>query len=143
MIIHDQSSKFSLYGQKLLAEAKKDGSLINIAKTMPSSEIRKKILANGISVKNSDVWAKYVYREAFHIKNKDLGPSWIEFEKQLKSPIITKEVQLKSYKELLASRPLDDKKILEGLDILLWLIKNGHIDRKVYMSGVKEIISPY
>ena len=146
--IHLGSSKFSSYGQNILAEAKKDKSLLDFARNMPSPKERKKMLASGVNAKNSDVWARYVYREAFCIKGKDLGPGWAKFENQLaslkrsngaKSPI-TKETQLKCYKELLASCPLDDKKMLEGLEILLWLIRNGHIDRKIYMSGVKEIL---
>ena len=136
----DIGSKFSPYGRKILAESKKNGSLLDFARNMPSPKERKKILANGINTKNSDIWAKYVYREAFCIKGKDLGTGWTKFESQLKSPI-TKESQLKYYKELLASRPLDDKKMLEGLEILLWLIKNGYIDRKIYISGVTEICS--
>lgn len=139
--IQDSStgSKFSSYGQKALAKAKISKSLLDFARNMPPPEERKKILANGVKTKNSDIWARYVYREAFCIKGKDLGPGWVEFERQLKISPITRESQLKQYKELLASRPLDDKKMLEGLKILLWLIENGHIDRKIYISGVQEL----
>ena len=49
------SSKFSSYGQKAIAQAKKDGSLIELARNMPSPKERKKLLANNINAKNSDI----------------------------------------------------------------------------------------
>jgi hypothetical protein len=77
------SSKFSLYGQRVLKEAKENGILVDVAKNMPLPNIRKKLLAKGVRVKNSTIWAKYVYREAFNIKGKDLGPDWIKFAEKL------------------------------------------------------------
>jgi hypothetical protein len=77
-------SKFSLYGQKVLKDAKGNGSLIDIAKNMPAPNNRKKLLAKGVRVKNSTIWAKYVYREAFNIKGKDLGPDWVKFADKLR-----------------------------------------------------------
>ena len=76
-------SKFSLYGQKVLKDAKGDGTLIDIAKNMPAPNNRKKLFAKGVRVKNSATWAKYVYREAFNIKGKDLGPDWVKFADKL------------------------------------------------------------
>ena len=78
-------SKFNPYGQKVLKDAKINGTLISIAKNMPSPEERKKLLAQGVQVKNSIIWAKYVYREAFNVKDKDLGQDWVKFANKLKS----------------------------------------------------------
>ena len=134
------SSKFSLYGQKVIAQAKKDGSLIELAKNMPSPKERKKLLANNVNAKNSDIWARYVFREAYGINDKDLGPEWITFSEQIKVPSITKQMQADRYKKLLATRPLDDKKMTETLEILLWFLSNGHIKKESYIKGVQEIV---
>jgi hypothetical protein len=77
-------NKFNPWGQKILKDAKINGTLISIAKNMPSPSERKKLLAKGVHVKNSLIWAKYVYREAFNVKDKDLGPDWVKFEKLAK-----------------------------------------------------------
>jgi hypothetical protein len=132
-------SKFSKLGQQTISQAKKDKSLIELAKNMPDPKERNKLLANGVQVKNSNIWARYIFREAFGIEGKDLGPEWVKFERQLALPPITKQSQLDKYKELLASRPLNDKKIAEGLEILLWLLTNKFIDRKIYLKGCDEI----
>ena len=133
-------SKFSTYGQKAIAQAKKDGSLIELARNMPSPKERKKLLANNINAKNSDIWAKYVFREAYGINDKDLGPEWITFSEQIKVRPITKQVQADLYKELLATRPLDDKKMIEALEILLWFLSNGYIKKESYIKEVQEIV---
>src|ERR1043166_7860597 len=135
-------NKFSPYGRKAIIEAKKNGTLVDFARNIPTPKERRKLLADGVMVKNSDTWAKYVFREAFSISEKDLGPEWIKFSEQLKNnskPSITKEMQLSRYIELLASRPLDDKKIIEGHEILLWLFSNGYIDQKTYKAGINEL----
>ena len=41
---------------------------------------------------------------------------------------------------MLASYSLNDKKMIEGLEILLWFITNKYIDRETYIAGVKEIV---
>ena len=133
-------SKFSSYGQKAIAQAKKDGSLIELAKNMPSPKERKKLLANNVNAKNSDIWARYVFREAYGINDKDLGPEWITFSEQIKVPPITKQMQADRYKKLLATRPLDDKKMTEALEILLWFLSNRHIKKESYIKGVQEIV---
>jgi len=157
------SSKFSQYGQKVISEAKKNDSLIEFAKNMPSPKERKLLLAKGIHTKNSEIWAKYVFREAFGIEDKDLGPDWIKFSAQLKNnytsnltelpnnydhsiveqqsghDIMDKESQLLYYNQLLKKHPLDDENIIEGCKTLLWLFSNGHIDRKIFLIGVKEL----
>ena len=53
--------------------------LIEFARNMPNPIMRKKLLANGINAKNSDIWARYVYHEAFGIVDKDLGFGWTTF----------------------------------------------------------------
>ena len=139
----NRSSKFSHYGQKAIVEAKKNGTLAEFARNMPTPKERKKLLVENIKAKNSDIWARYVFREAFGKEDKDLGPDWAIFSSQLQnqrmnsSPSFSK--QIKRYKELLTSRPLDDKKIKEGFEILLWLFSNGYIDQKTYISGINEI----
>jgi len=138
----NRSSKFSPYGQNAVAKANKDGLLVEFARNLPNPKECKKLLADRVMAKNSDIWAKYVFREAFSINGKDLGPEWIKFSEQLKNnskPSITKETQLSRYIELLASRPLDDKKIIEGHEILLWLFSNGYIDQKTYKAGINEL----
>ena len=77
---------------------------------------------------------------------KILIPNGLKFSEQLKNnskPSITKETQLSRYIELLASQPLDDKKIIEGHEILLWLFSNGYINRKTYISGINEFGNIY
>jgi len=78
-------SKFSSYGQKVILEAKRNGTLANFAKKIPPPKERKLLLAEGVFVKNSDIWARYVFREAYGINGKDLGLEWHnKFNRQLK-----------------------------------------------------------
>ena len=74
VISFENFSKFSDYGQKAVAQAKKNGALIEFAQKLPSPSERKILLKENVSAKNSDIWARYVFREAFGIDNKDLGP---------------------------------------------------------------------
>ena len=134
--------KFSIYGQNVVAKEAEKGTLVEFARNMPNPKERKKLLADGIRAKNSDIWARYVFHEFYGIDGKDLGPEWIKFSEQLKNnskPNITKEIQLSRYIELLASRPLGDKNYIEGLKILLWLLSNGYIDQKTYKAGINEL----
>ena len=139
-----KSSKFSLYGKQKISQAKETGSLIELAKNMPNPEDRNKMMADGVRVKNGDIWARYIYREAFDIKDKNLGPDWVKFKAQMETypfaSSYSKQSQSERYRKLLASRPLDDKKIAEGLEILLWFLSNGFIDQEVYMKGCAEIL---
>ena len=127
-------SKFSIAGQDAISQAKKDNCLVKFARNMPSPIKRKELLSEGIQAKNSDVWARFVYREAFNIKDKDLGPGWLDFIQKVKEnkeyPALDRNSQLLRYKNLLDSRPLDEKKYIEGCEILLWLFSNGHINKK-------------
>ena len=52
----------------------------------------------------------------------------------------SKQSQILRYKELLESLPRNDKKIIEGGEILLWLFSNGHINRKIFSVGIKELL---
>ena len=125
-----------------MAKEAEKRTLVEFARNMPNSKERKKLLADGVKAKNSDIWARYVFREAYGINSKDLGPEWIKFSEQLKNnskPSITKETQLSQYIELLASRPLDDKKLIEVHEILLWLFSNGYIDQKTYKARINEL----
>src|ERR1044072_4964409 len=119
----NELSKFSPYGRKAIVEAKKNGTLVDFARNIPTPKEHKKLLAGNVKAKNSDIWAKYVFREAFCIEGKDLGPEWTVFSSQLQNSYSSRDSaqQIKRYKELLASHPLDDKKIKEGFEILLWL----------------------
>ncbi|RHZ83559.1 hypothetical protein Glove_91g110 [Diversispora epigaea] len=142
--IENRSSKFSSYGQKAILEAKKNGLLIDFARNIPIPKERKILLADEITVKNSDTWTKYVFREAFGIKSKDLGPEWIKFANQVYNfSSIDKKKTRKSeflcYKKLLESRPLDDKKYINGCEILLWLFSNNHIDRNTFLISIREL----
>jgi hypothetical protein len=150
-------NKFSVAGQEAIAQAKRDGHLVEFARNFPSPIERKKLLADGVVVKNSDVWAKFVYREAFDIKNKDLGIRWREFaqkiqkiQKAIESPefptkqvVPNKSSQSLRYQELLDARPLDKKKYIEGCKILTCLLSNDHIDQKIYQVGIKELGLPH
>jgi len=84
--------------------------------------------------------ARYGFRDAYGIDDKDLGSEWITFSEQIKTLPITKQVQANQYKELLASKPLDDKKMIEALEILLWFLSNRHIKKESYIKGVQEIV---
>src|ERR1041384_108053 len=63
----NELSKFSPYGRKAIVEAKKNRTLVNFARNIPTPKERKKLLADRVMAKNSDTWAKYVFREAFSI----------------------------------------------------------------------------
>lgn len=136
------SSKFSSYGQNAIALAKKNGSLIEFARKMPVPKERSLLLAEGVNVKNNDIWARYVFREAYGIVGKDLGSEWQDFVKKIKNEFVSsssKNSQYLRYKKILELRPLDDKKFIEGCEILLWLFSNSHIDRHTFLVGIKEL----
>ena len=79
-----RSNIFSSYGRKAITEAKKNGLLIEYAKNFPSPKERKVLLAEGVTAKNKDIWTRYVFREAYGISGKDLGPEWVKFQEQVK-----------------------------------------------------------
>src|SRR5277367_1787012 len=104
-------SKFSSYGQKAIAEAKKNDSLIEYAHNFPPPKERKILLAEKVYAKNSDIWARYVFREAYSITGKDLGPEFTKFLElvrgwrlpSIEEPVWNKRSQILHYKKLLES----------------------------------------
>ncbi|GET55686.1 hypothetical protein GLOIN_2v1874888 [Rhizophagus irregularis DAOM 181602=DAOM 197198] len=72
-------SKFSPYGQKAVAEAKKSSQLIEFAREYPSPKERKHLLVSGVIAKNADTWIKYVFREAYGLSGKTLGSDFQNF----------------------------------------------------------------
>ncbi|GBC47765.2 hypothetical protein RIR_jg30888.t1 [Rhizophagus irregularis DAOM 181602=DAOM 197198] len=72
-------SKFSPYGQKAVAEAKKSSQLIEFAREYPSPKERKHLLVSGVIAKNTDTWIKYVFREAYRLSGKTLGSDFQNF----------------------------------------------------------------
>lgn len=129
---------FSSYGRKAIAEAKKNGLLIEYAKNFPSPKERKVLLTEGITAKNKDIWIRYVFREAYGISGKDLGPEWIKFQELVKGKIVRSVNNSKKIlSELMSSTSLPDKKFIEGCEALLWLFSNGHISRKTLCDGIK------
>src|SRR5277367_140995 len=79
-----RSSKFSSYGQKAIAEAKKNDALIEFTHNFPSPKEHKILLAEKVYAKNSEIWARYIFREAYSITDKDLGPEFIKFLELIK-----------------------------------------------------------
>src|SRR5436190_3570249 len=141
--IEYKSSQFSSYGQKAIAEAKKNDSLIEFAKNYPSPKERKILLAEGITAKNKEIWARYIFREAYGITGKDLGPEWIKFQEQVKGKNIKQIRSVSSSKknilELVKSIPLCNEKFIEECENLLWLVSNGNSSCKAFCSEVNEI----
>jgi hypothetical protein len=136
-------SKFSAYGQKAIALAKKNDTLIEFARNFPSPKERNVLLGKGISAKNSNIWRRLVFREAYGIKGKDLGQEWTTFSKRLSEVSRGRtagEVDQLSYiNELLNSGPLDDKKIAEACGALLTLFSDGYIDKQALCVLVKQL----
>ena len=133
-----RSNIFSSYGREAIAEAKKNGLLIEYAKNFPSPKERKVLLAEGIIAKNKDIWTRYVFREAYGISGKDLGPEWIKFQELVKGKNVRSVSSSKKIiSELMSSTSLPDKKFIEGCEALLWLFSNGHISRKTLCDGIK------
>jgi hypothetical protein len=134
---------FSSYGRKAITEAKKNGLLIEYARNFPNPKERKVLLAEGVIAKNKDIWTRYIFREAYGISGKDLGPEWIKFQEQVKGKDIKPARSLNNSKkiisELVNTTPLSDKKFIEGCETLLWLFSNGHISRKTFCNTINAI----
>ncbi|CAB4439278.1 unnamed protein product [Rhizophagus irregularis] len=79
-------SKFSPYGQKAVAEAKKGRHLIEFAQVFPSPKERKHLLVPGVLAKNADTWIKYVFREAYGLSGKTLGGDFQDFLVKVRGP---------------------------------------------------------
>jgi hypothetical protein len=144
-------SKFTSYGQKAVSEAKKAGQLVKFARNFPSPTERKVLLIASIQgkVKNSDIWARYVFREAYGIESKDLGDDWKKFIFEVRRNIPLEEVSTShesnpaklfaQYKKITSTQPLSDEKIIEGIEILLQLFSKGCADRKTLRLGIENL----
>jgi len=147
-------SKFSPYGQKAIAKAKKGRHLIEFAQEFPSPKERKHLLVPGVLAKNADTWIKYVFREAYGLSGKTLGADFQDFlakvrgrtadrkdrkEAESPKPETVKEL-FSRYEALKSSRPLDNKKIIEGIGVLLQIFSKGNMDRQALLVGIKSIL---
>ena len=93
-----------------------------------------------MSAKNKNIWVRLVFREAYGIEGKDLGPEWAKFLERLNGvPAYSKESCLSRYEKIFQSRPVDDKKYIEACEALLWLFSHGHINQKTLCTGIKEL----
>jgi hypothetical protein len=142
-------SKFTPYGQKAISEAKKNGWLLTFAQNFPLPLERKSLLVDPSKVKNSGIWAKYVFREAYGVKSKELGEEWKRFLEDIQGNKSSEKVTsaeksveelFSQYKKIAESHPLSDKKIVEGIQILLQIFSTGRIDRKSLATGINKIL---
>lgn len=160
---HKINSRFTPYGQKAVAEAKKNGWLLAFAQNFPTPAERKLLLIDGSKVKNSGIWARYVFREAYGVNGRTLGPEWKKFltDKSIKQGYeeeqkedwedqkdrLVKEESVKElfirYKNLLSIRPLDNKKIVTGIELLLQIFKalarEGNMDQQALQMGIRNL----
>jgi hypothetical protein len=130
-------SKFIPYGQKAISEAKKNGWLLTFVQNFPLPLERKSLLVDPSKVKNSGIWAKYIFREAYGINSKELGEEWKRFLGEIhgversrsseKVPSVETNVKelFSQYKKIADSHSLSDKKIVEGIQILLQIFSTG------------------
>ncbi|GET54201.1 hypothetical protein RIR_jg31759.t3 [Rhizophagus irregularis DAOM 181602=DAOM 197198] len=141
-------SKFSSYGQKAVAEAKKSSQLIEFAREYPSPKERKHLLVSGVIAKNADTWIKYVFREAYGLSGKTLGSDFQKFlakvrdrttKTEIPKPETVKEL-FSRYEVLKSSHPLDNKKLIEGIGVLLQIFSKGHMDRRALRVGINSIL---
>ncbi|PKY63082.1 hypothetical protein RhiirA4_490919, partial [Rhizophagus irregularis] len=117
-------SKFSPYGQKTITEAKKGRHLIEFAQKFPLPKERKHLLVPGVLAKNADTWIKYVFRKAYGLSGKTLGTDFQDFLAKVRGRTAkTETLKVETVKELFpryevlkSSRPLDNKKIIEGIE---------------------------
>ncbi|CAH1766640.1 7131_t:CDS:2 [Entrophospora sp. SA101] len=118
-------SKFSIAGKEAITQAKKENCIVEFAGNFP-------------------------------LPPEQLGAGWHDFAQKIKErvkllqnneisiPQVDKSRPDKNsyflhYKDLLDSRPLDEKRYIEGCKILTWLLSNGHIDQKIHHVGIKEL----
>ncbi|CAB4420172.1 unnamed protein product [Rhizophagus irregularis] len=94
-------SKFSPYGQKAVAEAKKGRHLIEFAQVFPSPKERKHLLVPGVLAKNTDTWIKYVFRKAYGLSGKTLGGDFQDFLAKVRGKTVkTETLKAETVKEL-------------------------------------------
>ncbi|GET53383.1 hypothetical protein RIR_jg24686.t2 [Rhizophagus irregularis DAOM 181602=DAOM 197198] len=141
-------SKFSPYGQKAVFEAKKGGHLIEFARVFPSPKERQHLLVPGVLAKNADTWIKYVFREAYGLSGKTLGADFQDFLAKVQGRTAkTETLKTENVKELFSryealksSRPLDNKQIIEGIEVLLQIFSKSHMDRRALQVGINSIL---
>jgi hypothetical protein len=146
-------SKFTPYGQKAISEAKKNGWPLTFAQNFPLLFERKSLLVDPSKVKNSGIWAKYVFREAYGVNSKELGKEWKRFLREIhgveRSGLSEKVLSVENsnveelflqYKKIADSHSLSDKKIVEGIQILLQIFSTCRIDQKSLATGINKIL---
>ncbi|GBB92567.1 hypothetical protein RclHR1_20240005 [Rhizophagus clarus] len=74
-------NQFTFYGQKAIAKAKKNNLLVEFAQNFSSPKEHKLYLIPDVlsKAKNSDIWAKYIFREAYGINDCTLGDKYKKF----------------------------------------------------------------
>ena len=147
----DLRCRFTSYGQKAIAEAKKNNLLKEFARNFPSPKERKLyLIPDALSkAKNSDIWAKYVFREAYGINDRTLGDEYKKFLSQVKNVCVTRNnspvsvTPFDRYRELLNERPLSDKKIIEGIEALLKLFNDGLMKKPILQVGINSLFHSF
>ncbi|GET04672.1 hypothetical protein GLOIN_2v1874888 [Rhizophagus clarus] len=147
----DLRCRFTSYGQKAIAEAKKNNSLEEFARNFPSPKERKLyLIPDALSkVKNSEIWAKYVFREAYGINDRTLGDEYKKFLSQVKNICVTRNnspvsvTPFDRYRELLNERPLSDEKIIEGIGALLKLFNDGLMKKPTLQVGINSLFHSF
>ena len=146
------NSKFTSYGQKAVAEAKKNKRLVVFAQNFLFPAECKLLLIDPLKIKNSSIWAKYVFWEAYGINSKELGVEWKKFlagiqdgidqKGQSKEPKEETSVKLlfSQYKKIAEAHSLSDKKIVKGIEILLQIFNQGCIDRQSLVVRINKIL---
>ena len=125
--------------------------MIEFAQEFQSPKERKHLLVPGVLAKNADTWIKYVFREAYGLSGKTLGADFQDFltkvrgrtadRKEIESSKAKTVKELFSrYEALKSSRPLDNKKIIEGIEVLLQIFSKGNMDRQALLVGIKSIL---
>ncbi|GBC00704.1 hypothetical protein RclHR1_39480002 [Rhizophagus clarus] len=140
-------SRFTSYRQKVIGEAKKNNLLEEFAQNFPSpKECKLYLKQDALSkAKNSDIWAKYVFREVYGINDHTLGDEYKKFLSQVKNVYVTRDnftvlvSPFDRYRELLNERPLSDKKIIEGIEVLLKLFNDGLMKKPILQVGINSL----
>jgi len=149
-------SRFTNYGQRAIAEAKKNGQLVEFACNYPSPKERNLLLISDATskAKNSDIWARYVFREAYGINDRVLGDEYKKFLSQVRAPLRTEgssppqqasvpsqtSTPFTRYREILTgSYPRSNEKIIEGIEALLELFSTGSMKPVALQVGINSL----
>ncbi|GBB93003.1 hypothetical protein RclHR1_20990007 [Rhizophagus clarus] len=89
---HPKTDPYQLE-QKAIAEAKKNNLLEEFVQNFSSPKERKLYLKQDalLKAKNSVIWAKYVFREAYGINDRTLGDEYKKFLSQVKNVYVTRD----------------------------------------------------